>query len=136
VPFQDPHATLHLPNTVPPTLLLQTPTPTPLQQQVYQSFATATADRQLAASTAAAAGGSPYDARFRAWLGKLKAFTDAHPKTAYHNLTDDPEQTALVDEVLTLAKEVNDPLQTQHIALQLFQCAPLGTSSPPAPFKL
>lgn len=40
-PFVDAFATLHQPQTLPTSLLLTTPHPTPLQQQVYAGFAAA-----------------------------------------------------------------------------------------------
>ena len=66
---------------------------------------------------------SVFDLRFKQWLNKLKSFTDANAAAAYHELTDHAEMTALVEEVNALATEINNPLQVQHIALQLFQCA-------------
>jgi hypothetical protein len=116
--FRDGRASLHQPQSVPAMLLLQTPNPTSLQAAVYRSFCTPS-------SAAIAAGGSHsfVEQRFKLWLQKLRAFTDAHSGAAYHNLTDDPQQEALVQEVKLLAKELNDPLVTQNMALQLFQCA-------------
>jgi hypothetical protein len=119
-PFQDTYATLHQPQSVPPMLLLSVLNPTPLQQQVYKGFLTAASDPMHSGTTGPV---SVFELRLKAWLSKLKAFTDAHPAAAYHNLTDDPALSALVDEVMALAKEVNDPLAIQGIALQLFQCA-------------
>lgn len=118
-PFYDARASLHHPQAVPQMLLLQTPSPTALQQAVYRGF--------CAPSDGGAAAGGPQtvvDQRFKAWLQKLRAFTDAHPGAAYHNLTDDPQQAAVQQEVMTIAKEVNDPVAVQNMALQLFQCAP------------
>ena len=120
-PFFDVRASLHHPQAVPQTLLLQTPTPSALQQAVYRGF--------CAPSDGAPPGGgggpqTVVDQRFKAWLQKLRAFTDAHPGAAYHNLTDDPQQAAVQQEVMTIAKDVNDPAAVQTMALQLFQCAP------------
>jgi hypothetical protein len=99
-------------------LLLQMPNPTPLQAAVYQSFCTPSS-----ASVSVVGPQNIVAQRFKMWLQKLRAFTDAHSGAAYHNLTDDPQQEALVAEVKQLAKELNDPLVTQNMALQLFQCA-------------
>lgn len=54
-PFVDTNATLHKPNAVPPMLLLATPQPTALQEQVYRGFAAASQERQLSAAVAAGA---------------------------------------------------------------------------------
>ena len=113
-PFVDSFATLHHPQSLPASLLLSTPNPTPLQQHVYAGFA------------AAAGSGVPslLDMRLQAWFTKLRAFADTHPLHSLQDASGDPVMKALKEEIATLSKEATSAIETQGIALQLFQCAP------------